>query len=111
MADPKTFEQELNEYLHKEDNLRREEKIRYLMAIFHKHQQMDSLQHVISPRDLHDIISIAAHNAATGAYKVTISGKEMTGHNPIHIQMIEAVVGYLNKHSLLKRTVGFEYSK
>ena len=111
MADPKMIEQDLYEYLAKEDNLRRDEKIRYLKAIFQKHQDMDSLVHVISPNDLYEIVSVAKNYAATAPHTVTISGKEMSGHNPIHIQMVETVIRYMNKHSLLKRVVGFEYNK
>ena len=111
MADPKQVEQDLNEYLHKESNLRRDDKIKYLKAIFNKHLEMDSLQHVISPGDLQEIISVAASNTSTVAAKLIISGKEVSGHNPVHIQMVEAVLAYLNKHSLLKRAVGFEYRR
>jgi len=111
MADPQMIEQDLYEYLAKEDNLRRDEKIRYLKAIFQKHQDMDALVHVISPGDLYQIVSTAKDRAATAPHTLVISGKEMAGHNPIHIQMVETIIGYLNRHSLLKRVVGFEYNK
>jgi hypothetical protein len=111
MADPKIFEQDLNEYLTKEDNLRREDKIRYLMTVFNKHFGQDALQHVISPNDLHRIISQAGANAAHSTVKTFISGQEAMGHSPTHIGMIEAVLSYLNSHSLLRRQTGFEYRK
>jgi hypothetical protein len=111
MADSKVVEQDLNEFLFKADNIRREDRLRYLMTIFNKHLQQDQLKHVINHYDLHEIVSVAQQNAVNAAGKVVISGKEVSGHNPMHIGTVEAVIGYFNKHSLLKRAVGFEYSK
>lgn len=111
MANLARVEEDLHEYLTKEPNLRREDRVKYLKAIFQKHMETDSLQHVISARDLFTLVSIAADRAASCPAYVEISGEKVSGHNPIHIGMIESFIGYLNKHSLLRRGVGFEYGK
>lgn len=111
MADPQAVEQDLREYLFKADNIREEDRIKYLMSIFNKHAENDTLTHVISPKDLHDIVSAAVVRNVDISHTLTISGKSVGGHDPAHIAMIESVIGYLNRHSLLKRLAGFEYGR
>jgi hypothetical protein len=111
MADPNQIEQELQEYLDKEPNLRRSDKIAYLMSIVNKHFAIDKIDHVINHRDFHDIVSSAKSSFSVTKMPVNISNKEVDGPDIPHVLVIEAFVGYLNKHKLIKRLVKFNFTR
>jgi hypothetical protein len=111
MADPNQIEQELREYLTKDNNLRHEDKLSYLMAIMNKHFAIDEIPHVVNHRDLMDVISAAKSSFATSDMSRNISNKKVDGYDFPHVLMIESILGYLNKHKLLKRLVKFDYTR
>jgi hypothetical protein len=111
MADPKQIEQELREYVAKEENLRRDDRLPYLMAIMHKHFGIDEISHSINYRDLMDIISSAKSAFAETNMAMDISHKRVDGRDFPQVLMIESVIGYLNKNKLLKRLVKFDYTR
>ena len=111
MADPKQIEQELREYLEKEPNLRKADRLVYLMAIITKHFELDKIDHMVNHYDLDQLVSVAKSNFATKVLPIYISRKEVHGSEVPHILIIEAFVGYLNRNKLLKRLVKFDYGR
>jgi hypothetical protein len=111
MADAKQIEQELREYLEREDHLRKSDKLPYLMTIINKHFEIDKIDHMISHRDLSDMIGYAKSSFAQLTMPVCVSKKEVHNSEINHVLIIEALVGYLNKHKLLKRLVKFDYRR
>lgn len=111
MADPKQIEQELREYLTKEPNLRREDRLAYLMTIVNKHFAIDSMDHIINNRDFESIVSDAKSSFLRTRLPITITNKDVDGYDLPHVLMIESFVGYLNKNKLLKRLVKFDYTR
>lgn len=111
MADPKQIEQELMEYVNKEPNLRRDDRLPYLMAIMNKHFNIDEIHHAINYRDLMDIISSAKTAFAETNMDMNISYKKVDGRDFPQVLMAESVIMYLNKNKLLKRLVKFDYTR
>jgi hypothetical protein len=111
MADPKEIERELLEYLKKEPNIRSGDRIQYLMAIINKHFELDKMEHVMTHYDFDQLISVAKTSFAQKTMPVFISCKEVHSSEIPHILMIEALIGYLNRHKLLKRLIQFDYRR
>jgi hypothetical protein len=111
MADAKQIEQELREYLEKEDHLRKSDKLPYLMAIINKHFEIDKLDHMVNHYDLMAVISNAKSNYAGSTMPMYVSRKEVHNSEINHVLIIEAFVGYLNKNKLLKRLVKFDFRR
>jgi hypothetical protein len=111
VADARQIEQELSEYLEKEPNLRRSDRLQYLMAIMNKHFELDKIDHLVNHYDLSQLISAAKTSFATKAMPIYISRKEVHGSEIPHVLIIEAFVGYLNRNKLLKRLVKFDYGR
>jgi hypothetical protein len=111
MADPKQIEQELREYLEREPNLRRDDRIVYLMNIINKHFEIDRIDHMVSYSDFSDMVSRAKASFATKPLPLRISNRQVDPSEVSHVLVIEALVGYLNKNRLLKRLVKFDYTR
>lgn len=111
MADPAQIEQELREYLEKEPNIRRGDRIVYLMAIINKHYGIDQVEHLVSHYDFDQMLSYAKTNFATTKMPMTISKKEVNQQETVYVLMMEAFSAYLNKHKLLKRLVKFDHGR
>jgi hypothetical protein len=111
MADPRQIEQELREYLMVESNLRREDRIKYLMTIIDKHFSLDSIEHVVTYKDLTDMMSNAKAMFADTKLPIRISQREVDSRELPHVLMIESFVGYLNRNKLIKRLVKFDYKR
>lgn len=108
MSDPQQLDRELREYLEKEPNLRREDRLIFLKSIFHKHLEFTKLDHVVNNRDLFDIISTAKSEYSKLNLPLHISKKRVEATDLAHVAMITSIVGYLNRMSLLKKTVKFD---
>lgn len=105
------IEQEIRHYVEKETNLRREERVQYLMAIYRKHFTIDSLEHSI---DYHDFMAVVGQAVAAYPKSVQpfrISGKEVHSTDSNHVLIIEAFVSYLNRHAILRRLVKFNFTR
>lgn len=109
MSDPQQLDRELREYLEKEPNLRREDRLVYLKNILHKHLEMTKLDHIINGRDLFDIISGAKSTYSKFHLPLKISGKQVESNELANVAVIESTLGYLNKMSLMKKVVKFDY--
>lgn len=111
MSDPQQLERELREYLEKEPNLRRDERISYLKTIFNKHLEITKLEHVINSKDLYDIIGMAKSNYTNFRLPLHVTRRRVdTGELP-QVAMVESVLSYLSKMNLLKKLVKFDYTE
>lgn len=110
MSNPDQVDKDLREYLSKADNLRGEDKMKYLRALFDKHFTFTKLDHVIIRHDLASVIGDAKSNMATMRSRPHISGKLVEQCNLTHVAVIEAFIGYLNRNGLLKKHVAFDYT-
>lgn len=59
--------------------------------------------------DIQVIISNAKNQCAFQTLPMRVSGREMDGHDPAHIAMIEQVAAYLNGKGLLNTFVKIDY--
>ena len=111
MADAKQIEQELREYLSKEDNMRKSDKIVYLMAIINKHFELDKIDHMINYSDFDLLISNAKASYPGSTAPVFLSKREVHYSISNHLLVLEAFIGYLNRNKLLKKLVRFDYRR
>lgn len=108
MSDPRQIEQELREFLAKEDNMCQRDKLPALMLIINKHFGLDSLDHMVNNYDFERIISDAKSAFATTTMPVFLSKRDKHSSDVNYLLVMEAFVSYLNKHSILKRLVKFD---
>lgn len=111
MSDPHQLDRELIEYLEKEPNLRREDRLIYLKNILHKHFEISKLEHMINGQDLFDIISGAKTAYSKFNLPIKITKKRIESNELVNVAMIESTLSYLNKMNLLKKLVKFDYEK
>jgi hypothetical protein len=111
MADPAEIERELREYLEKEPHMWQSDKLPYLMLIINKHFGLDKMDHIIDYHDLDMIISDAKGVYSQTVMPMSISKKELTPSQTNYALVLEAFVGYLNKHKLIKRLIKFNHTE
>jgi len=111
MGDPEQIERDIREYLEKEPNLRREDRIKYLKALFNKHLEIDKLEHVINYGDLFEIISHAKNVQTNARLPMKITRKPIDSSEVPNISLFESFISYLNKMHLLKKLVKFDYTE
>jgi len=75
MSDPQQIEKDLREYLEQEHNLRRDQRLTYLTAIFNKHLEISKLEHVMNYYDLYSVTSGAKDEYTAARVPMKISGK------------------------------------
>src|ERR1019366_32919 len=109
MSTKEQIDKELMEYLNKEPNLSRNDRITYLRAIFYKHLEINQLEHVINNYDLHVILGDAKGIHANIKLPMNITGKRVAGHEVVHVSVLESFVRYLNSMHLLKKLTKFDY--
>ncbi len=109
MSDPAQIEQELRAFLAIEDNIRKSDRLPYLMNIVNKHFGTDKIDHVVTHRNLIELLSFAKSAFATTKMPLDISGKEVVGTEFNAVLIMESLIGYLNKNKLLKKLVKFDY--
>jgi hypothetical protein len=110
MSDPQQLDRELREYLEKEPNLRREDRLVYLKSIFNKHFEFNNLEHRVNSHDLHEIMSCAKNDFANRRVPVRVSRKQLDSGDITNVSVIESFVGYLNRMHLLKKLVKIDYT-
>jgi len=111
MADPAEIERELRDYLEKEDNMRHSDKLPYLMLIINKHFGLDKIDHIVDYHDLDSIISHAKSVYAQTSMPMQISKKELSPSQTNYALVLEAFVGYLNRHKLIKRLIRLNHTE
>lgn len=109
MSNPDELERELREYLQKEPNLSRGDRLAYLKTIFNKHWEFNKLEHVVTRGDLFDIMSYAKKTYTQFKLPLSVSGKQIDATEAPMVAQIEAVVSYLGKMNLLKRLVKVDH--
>lgn len=110
MSDSQQIEKDIREYLEKEPNLRREDRLNYLTTIFNKHLDINKLEYVINYRDFVHIIGYAKSQMSNMKVPVRISNKLLEPNNVPHIALMDAFINYLNKNSLLKKFIKFDHT-
>lgn len=111
MSELQEIERELREYLEKEPNLKRDDRLTYLMSIVNKRTKINKLDHLINNADYFKILSQAKSNYISMKLPVRISYKELEANDALHIATVESVLMYLNKNNLLKKFVKFDYTE
>lgn len=111
MSDPAQIEQELREFLENEDNLRKADRLAYLMAIVNKHFAIDKIDHTMINYDFNEVVNNAKSAFAKTTMPIYISKKEISSYDVNYILVLEAFIGYLNKNKLLKRLVKLDYGR
>jgi len=109
MSDPQQIEKDLREYLEKEPNLSRADRLTYLQTIFHKHLEINKLDHVISQNDVFLIMADARQQYIRLKTPVKIGKKVLEPEEAVHIAVIEAFLLYLGRTKLLRKLVKFDY--
>lgn len=108
MSDLNEIEREILEYLNQEPNLRRQDRVKFLMAIINKHLEFSKLEHAINYYDLQNIISVAKNGWTRETLPMFVSGKQIESSEVGNAMVVEATLGYLNRHTLLKKLVKFD---
>lgn len=111
MSELEEIERDLREYLDKEPNLRREDRLEYLTAIFNKRSELMKLPHVVNYYDYFNMLSGAKNLFIRMKLPVRITGKQLEPPDATHIATLETFIGYLNKNNLLKKLVKFDYTE
>lgn len=110
MSDPNHIDQDLRDYLQKEPNLRADDKLKYLRAIFDKHFTFSKTEHVINHHDINIIASVAKHKFVEQKLPMHINGKQVSQDDLRTVSVIEAMLGYFNLHHLSKKEVKIGYT-
>ncbi|HXN74971.1 MAG TPA: hypothetical protein VN855_00580 [Candidatus Acidoferrum sp.] len=111
MSDPEQIEKDLREYLNKEPNLSRADRLTYLQTIFHKHLEINKLEHLITYKDLFIIFSEAKTQYIKLKTPVRISKKALEPSEAVHIAAFEAFLLYLGRTKLLRKIVKFDFKE
>lgn len=110
MSDPQLLERDIREYLEKEPNLRREDRLNYLRAMMNKHFEFTKLEHIVNSGDLFDVMSRAKNDFANRRMPVRVSRKQVDSGDVTNISIIESFIGYLNRMNLLKKSIKIDYT-
>lgn len=111
MSNPDQLDRELREYLEKEPNLRRDERILMLRGIVNKHLEFNKLEHLINGSDLFNIVGNSKVEYSKFRLPMRISKLQVDNSDLPHVAMIESVLSYLNKNHLLKKLVKLEITE
>lgn len=111
MSNPDQLDRELREYLEKEPNLRRDERLIVLRGIVNKHLEFNKLEHVITSSDLFNIVSESKVQYTKFRLPMKITKRQVDSSDLPHVAMIESALSYLNRMNLLKRLVKFDITE
>ena len=111
MSTKEQIERDLIEYLDREPNLSRNDRIVYLRAVLTKHLEINQLEHVINNHDLMVIIGGAKNIQANVKVPLNITNKRVLGNDIVHVSILESFIGYLNRMNLLKKLTKFDYTE
>jgi hypothetical protein len=109
MSDTEHIKKDLVEYLDKEPNLRRDDRLSYLQTIFHKHLEIKKLEHLVTHKDLFIIFSEAKKQYIKLKTPLQVSAKELEPSEVIHMAVIEAFLLYLGRFKLLNKFIRIDY--
>lgn len=109
MSDPDQIEKDLREYLEKEPNLSRGDRLTYLKTIFHKHLEINKLEHLITYQDVFLILGEARQQFIRLKTPVNITRKILDSHEAVHIALMEAFILHLNSKKLLRKLIKFDF--
>lgn len=110
MSDPQQIEKDLREYLEREPNLRREDRLTYLTTIFNKHLDINKLEHVVNYKDFLNIVSFAKTRMSNMKLPVRLTNRQLETSEATHLAIIDSFISYLNKNSLLKKFIKFDHT-
>jgi len=111
MSELEEIDRALREYLEKEPNLRRDDRLAYLKAIFHKQLEIKKLNHVINYKDYLNVAGQAKSIYTTMKLPIRISRKDLEPNQVVHMATLESFILYLNRNDLLKKLVKFDYTE
>ena len=103
------IEHDLREYLEKEPNLSRNDRPSYLKTIFHKHLEINKLEHLVTGDEVGNIIGEAKSQYVKMRFPIRISKRLMDGEGQKQIALMEGLLGYLHRNKLLRKIVKFDY--
>lgn len=109
MSDPDQIEKDLREYLAKEPNLTREDRITYLKTIFHKHLEITKLEHLVPHKDLFLIFAESRKQYLSLKAPTYVSKKILDHQETVYVAVLESFILYLNRSKLLKKLVKFDF--
>lgn len=109
MSDPEQIEKDLREYLDKEPNLSRADRLTYLKTIFHKYLEINKLEHIVTYKDLFIIFSEARTHYVKMKTPVHVSKKTLEPSEAVHVAAFEAFLLYLGRTKLLRKIVKFDF--
>lgn len=111
MSDPESIERDLREYLAKEPNLSRQDRLLFLKTVFHKHLEINNLEHKVTYNDLFLLFGEAKSNYVKTRLPMFIGTKKMDGTETVYVCVLEAFIGYLNRMKLLRKNIKFDYKQ
>lgn len=111
MSDPQDLERDLLEYLAKEPNLRREDRASYLRTLFHKHFEINKLEHVVNYYDVQEMIGFAKNHNINMKLPCFITRKKITPTDAPMVAMIEAVISYFTRAKILRKEIKVDYTE
>lgn len=111
MSDPQQIEKDLREYIEKEPNLSRNDRLSYLKTIFNKHLELDKLEHLVTSQDLFIIFSDATKHYIKTKLPLKVGKKVLEPHESVHMAVMESFIMYLNRMKLLRKLVNFDYKE
>lgn len=111
MSDPEQIERDLREYLDKEPNLSRNDRMAFLRTIFHKHLEVNRLEHVIPYKDFFLMAADAKRHYIGMKVPLKISKHEVDQNDLTHIAFLESFTLYLNRMNLLRKSIKFDYTE
>ena len=109
MSDPQQIDRDLRDYLEKEPNLNREDRLAFLKTVINKHLEIDKLDHLVTHKDLFLIFSDATKFMIHTKFPMFVSKKKLETSETAHVAIMEAFVLYLNRMNLLKKLVKFDF--
>lgn len=110
MSDSEILDRELREYLEKEPNLSRADRISYLKAIFDKQLGITKLDHMVNASDLFYIISDAKTQYTKQNSGLSVTKKRLDNSELVNVAIMESFISYLNRMGLTKKLVKFDYT-
>lgn len=110
MSNKEKVDLDLREYLLKAENMRNEDKMNHLRALFDKYFTFRLTEHYVTKHDLYQLISDAKSQYVNLPLNPEISGKRVDKTDLTSIAVMEAFILYLNKNNLLKKLVKFDYT-
>lgn len=110
MSNKDLVERDLREYLAQADNMRNEDKMNYLRALFDKHFIFRKVGHLMGRSDLFMILSDAKSKFTKQQVRPNISGKPVDNCDLTNLSVIEAFIMYLSRNGLLNKHVEFDYT-